>query len=153
MRFQRGTWRAQSVGWALLALLLTAALLGAFSSGPLSSATNVSDGGSLAVDYQRLQRNGAGDSMLVHVLAAPQGEMLRIGFSHSFLQASAVESVSPPPPDTETNAEGAVFVYPMPSTFPARIHLSVRPQRTGLSEGTITLNGRESVRLRQFIYP
>jgi len=153
MRLQQATWRAQSLGWALLGLLLVAALLGAFSQGPLSSATAVSDGGGLAVDYERLQRSGAGDSVTIRVLALPGGEDLRIGLGRVFLKANMIESVSPPPPDTAVAADGIELVYPPPASLPAEIHLAIRPQSAGLSRGTITLNGGETARLTQFTYP
>lgn len=153
MRFQRVTWRAQSVGWVMLAVLLTAALLGAFSRGPLSSTTLHSEGGAFSVEYQRLLRNGASDSMIIRVFDVPEAAALRIAFSPAFLEAFAIESTSPPPAETATSADGVEFAYPLPRTLPAGIYLSLRPQKSGLAESAITLNGRDTARLTQFTYP
>jgi hypothetical protein len=153
MRLQRATWRAQAIGWAALGLFLVAALLGAFSQGPLSGATATSDGGGLAVEYQRLQRSGAGDTVVVRVLSLPEDEALTIGIGRSFLQANTIESVSPTPAEAATGADGIALTYPPPTGLPAEIHLAIRPHRAGLSRGAITLNGRETARLTQFTYP
>ena len=54
MRFQRRSWIAERVGWAVLIVLALIGLIGAFGTGPLSWQT--ASGGSLSVEYERFQR-------------------------------------------------------------------------------------------------
>lgn len=56
-------WRLQQLGWAVMALIVVLALLGVFSTGPLSWSSTTAADGTVEVQYQRFVRNG-GDNTL-----------------------------------------------------------------------------------------
>lgn len=56
-------WRFQQLGWAVMALIVVLALLGVFSTGPLSWSSTTAADGTVEVQYQRFVRNG-GDNTL-----------------------------------------------------------------------------------------
>jgi hypothetical protein len=57
LRFQRRMWAVQRIGWAVMALVVLAGLLGLFGPGPLSSATAGKEEGPLLVEgYERFVR-------------------------------------------------------------------------------------------------
>lgn len=153
MGFQRAMWTGQKVGWIVLALLLLLALLGLFSVGPFSSATAVSAGGDLTVDYQRLERSGASSSLRLSVADGPADGEIRVRIGSEFVKAFTIEGITPDPLQTSTGRDGIDLVYPVPSAYPAIIYLSLRPRQTGLVKSSIALNDAESVRLSQFVYP
>ena len=56
MEFQRKNWRAERIGWAVLAFILLAAALGLFGQGPLGGTVVAAGDDSLSLTYERFWR-------------------------------------------------------------------------------------------------
>jgi hypothetical protein len=69
--FDRGALVVQRIGWAGMALVLAAALLGLFGSGPLSWRSAWSDEGTLLLRYERFARANANQELLAQLIAPP----------------------------------------------------------------------------------
>src|SRR5690242_8532320 len=84
-RHSRREWRIERIGWAVMAVLLAAGLLGLLGYGPLSQA-RAGEPGTLSVTYDRLQRASAPSEY--HFTVAPSlardGE-LRLRFDDTLL--------------------------------------------------------------------
>lgn len=66
LAFERRQWPVQRVGWGVGALIIVAALLGVFGSGPLSAAT-AGDEETLLVHFQRFVRHKGQGELVVKV--------------------------------------------------------------------------------------
>jgi hypothetical protein len=67
LAFQRREWKIQRVGWGAMALVIIAALLGVFGTGPLSNATLEREG--LRLEYERFCRFAAANGYRFHGIA------------------------------------------------------------------------------------
>lgn len=152
MAFQRATWRAERIGWAILWLVMVLALLGLFSDGPLSTASAVSPAGDLRVTYGRFQRNGAPAE--IKLQARPQqGRELVIRLGAELLAAFTIESITPNPQSERGHAGGVQLVFSVAAGEPSTVHLTARPHRVGPVVSEIGIGDGPPARLSQFIYP
>jgi hypothetical protein len=71
MRLQRHVWRFERIGWVVLLVVIALTLGGLFSKGPLSSVEVSTPDGNLSVKYERFNRNGAGDDMIIRSTGRP----------------------------------------------------------------------------------
>lgn len=151
MRFQRRFWRVQRIGWAFMALVLIAAALGVFSEGPLS--WTHAQGDQVTVEYQRVYRNGAPSELVLSFSPGFDGERTVI-LPHSLLQKVTLETITPTPERSETQADGLHLTFAVPDAGPeSRIYLQVRPNGLGPLRGDIRSAEGGAARLRSFILP
>jgi hypothetical protein len=152
--FQATMWRVQRVGWAVLGLLVVAAVLGAFGRGVLSGAVT-GDPDGVRVEYERFPHRGSPTSVRVRVAgAAVAGDEARVWLSRGWLESMRVEQISPSP-----SAEGIVpgrivLTIPVrPGTDEVAVSLRLRPDDAGPAHGEAGVVGGPSVRFSQFVYP
>jgi hypothetical protein len=147
LQFQHREWKIQRVGWGAMALVIMAALLGVFGTGPLSSATLETEG--LRLEHERfcrLQRNtelrftigGTGDPVL-----------LLIG--REYLDRVMIERITPEPGKAEAVNDGVVFHFALQG--PAAVTFHLRPEKFGLVSGKARLGQAVPITFTQFIYP
>jgi hypothetical protein len=152
MQFQRATWRAERIGWALLWLIMILALLGLFSEGLLSTTSAESPAGDLRVTYGRFQRSGAPAE--VKLEAAPQnGQEVVIRVSAPMLDAFTIESISPRPQAERGVTNGIELVFPVAAGEPLTAYMNVRPHKVGFVSSEIGIGRGRPAQLNQFIYP
>ena len=111
--YQRREWTAQRVGWAVMALLVLAAGIGALgSSGPAATAETGASDGSLRVRYARLERHHAPSRMVIDVAPrfAESGEV-RLWLDIGYAQQLSLESIVPEPESVEVEPERVVYVF------------------------------------------
>lgn len=153
--FQRWSWRGQRLGWAVLAAIVAAALLGLVGPGPLSHSTAVADDGSYAVDYERFARQGGTVEVVIRldreIAAQPTVE---IALDGDLLEAVSVDAVEPRP-DSWLIDGGDVRLRFSTTTAarPGSISLRMTPAGMGPAAGTLRVVGHPPVRLWQFVYP
>lgn len=153
MGFQRRFWRAQRVGWGVIALLLVAAALGLFSRGPLSSATAGGRVGGLEVEYERFQRFGAASALRIEAWARPEDEgrvLLRL--APGLTDALEIETITPWPITAARGREGLVLAMRAAGEV-AVVDIRAKPTRIGRLRGEISCAGCAPVRLSAFVYP
>ena len=93
--FQQRSWALQHLGWAVMGLLILAALLGLFGAGPLSSLTTGSQDGLLVLQYDRFWRLQS--PMILRVILRPmaiQASEAQIWLSRAYLKVSACSTSS-----------------------------------------------------------
>lgn len=154
--FQRRAWRAQRVGWALIALLLAVAVLGFLGSGPLSRATAIVPG-VMRLEYQRFARYQTPETLTIRLEpSALAGPVARVGIDDRYLHGMEIKSVVPPP--RAVHAAGDHFVYEFDVARPDRplsVAFLLAPQRIGPVEGRVVLQrpGAHVAAFRQVVYP
>lgn len=156
MAFQRWAWRAQRVGWALIVLLLVAAVLGLLGSGPLSEAT-ASVPGVMRLEYQRFARYQTSHTLTIRLEpAAVVGPAARVGIDAQYLESVEIKSVLPPP--RAVHGAGDRLIYEFDVAEPGRplaVAFLLAPQQIGRVEGRVTLErpGDHVAVFRQIVYP
>jgi hypothetical protein len=122
--FQEWFWTAQRFAWALLVLVIVAALAGTTGrGGVLSKATAVA--GSARIEYPAVARWQTADGLRVTIAGtAPQSEIL---LPASFLDRFEIETVTPQPAKVTAGREGARYAFDLdPSARPASVRFAIR---------------------------
>ncbi len=138
-----------------MALVVIAALLGLFSSGPLSSTTAQGAAGSVRIEYDRFERFLTPSRLrVVFPAAADANGTVSLRFSRSYLESIQIEQIQPEPRQSLTAADGVVFVFSSAAADgPGMAFFAIKPQEIGLVQGRIGLAGQPPVRFTQFVYP
>lgn len=152
MRLQRRVWRFERIGWVVLLLVIALTLGGLFSKGPLSSVEVSTPDGSLSVKYERFNRNGAGDDMVITSTGRPN-EQRDLVLGKELLEGNSLESLNPLP--GLSRSDGGDLVIPMRSDAQgvATLYLSVRSNGIGLFRSHVHIDGRQDLPIPKFIYP
>jgi hypothetical protein len=142
--------RLEAAGQGLMALVLLAALGGAFGTGPLSDAHAGNPRHGLGVEYERVQRYQAPYEL--RVALAPGANRLTIG--REFLDAIELQHVSPEPKEVLGGGKGDTFIFNPASggeTWPVRFQY--KPARRGRLDLQLTAGDQRSIHLDVFVLP
>ena len=152
---QRLEWRIERVGWAVMAALALAGVLGLLGNGPLGRAH--AEGGGLALDYDRLQRAKAPTEYRFHVdPALARDGTLRLRFSDALLEEVEIETIVPEPDSVRAGpgfTEYAFAVARGDRDRAARIALHYRPTTFGPVRGRVWTEGAPPLDVAHFVYP
>ncbi|HEY8610465.1 MAG TPA: hypothetical protein VIL69_04140 [Roseomonas sp.] len=150
--FQRRVWRAQRIGWAVLAVLVLLGLLGAFGGGPLARASARSEDGGINVEWERIERIGR-DSVLRIRTTTPRSGPLVLRLEDGLAENVEIASADPQPAG-ESRGPGRVWLRfePPPEGGAAEIVLKLRSSRPGIVNGRLVLDG-SALPLRLFVLP
>lgn len=151
--FQRKQWRVERIGWLLMTVLIVCALAGVLGGGGLlSSAASTSPDGGVSLKHERFARRLA--STALEITAAPaSGRTLQVQIAESYLDAMAVQSITPEP-DSMTSANGAaVLTFARTAGGAAKIRLRLEPQTAGIIEGWAAVDQGARMRIKQYILP
>src|SRR5687767_1206363 len=109
LKFEKRWWVIERSGWAVIALLLFAALLGFLGPGPLTKKTAGTRGGALWLEYHKFERYQAPVDLRVQLAPEPAKDTVRLWIDRSYIEAVQIESVEPQPESVEM--AGNRFVY------------------------------------------
>jgi len=153
--FQRRSWIAQRIGWAIMALVLLAGLAGLLGNGPLSIATAGGPGSPLEVEYGRFARHSGPTQMEIRLQpTAMQGDTARVWLDREYLRGIQVERVIPEPESVEVTADRAVYVFKVnQSDQPASITFYITPDLIGTHTVRVGIDNGETLTFRQIVYP
>ena len=155
MAFQRKSWTAERVSWAMLALLLLAGLLGLFSVGPLSTATAADPARLLSLDYERFLRFKAPSELRLHLEPeATAEETVTIRLSGDLAHGVELVNIQPEPDGMRAAPDGLEleFLLSHPGE-PVTLLFGILPHQMGRLEGEVGLAGAAPLRLSSFVYP
>jgi hypothetical protein len=153
--FQRRDWAVRHIAWAILALVVLAALLGLFGNGILSKANLGDDEMPLQLEYERFGRYKAPMTLKARLgpEAVREGEA-RLWLERSYLNTMQVETIIPEPDSVESSADHLVYVFSTPSSnFPIEVTFFMQSENIGRQTGRVGLEGGPSLSFNQFIYP
>lgn len=154
IHFQEGEWRAERVGWVIIAAVILLALLGLFGSGPLSSASANGPQG-YQVDYSRFVRMMSPTEIRIALPAeaASEGEA-RFWIDREYLDRFEVENIVPEPQEEEIGADRITYtILVSAQEVPANIRLELSPKTSGFFRGRAGWGEANSLTFSQFIYP
>ncbi len=155
MAFQRRSWKAERMSWAILTLLLLAALLGLFSVGPLSITTGIDPGRLFSLDHERFLRFKAPSELRLHLEPeATAKQTVTIRLSGDMARGVELVNIQPEPEGMAATADGIEIEFRISDPGePAEIVFGILPHRMGRLEGAIGLAGEAPLRLSPFVYP
>jgi hypothetical protein len=153
--FQRKQWRVERIGWAVMILLILAALAGAFGGGgPLSSATSATPDSRVRVKHERFARVLAPMSVEITVAQPAGARSLQIRISESYMGAMSVRSIIPEPNSTALADQMVVLAFdPSSAAGDIKVRLGLEPQTIGSVKGTVVVDGGAPLRFGHFIFP
>jgi len=148
-------WRIEHVGWAVMALLLVAGLLGLLGYGPLSQ-VQVGDPGTLSLTYDRLQRASAPSEY--HFTVAPslaRDGRLRLRFDDALLEEVEIQSIIPEPDQVRSGPGYTLYVFAMDDARgpPAHIQFQFQQATFGHVRGNVTTEGAAPLSIDQIVFP
>jgi hypothetical protein len=155
LKMQHRIWKVQRIGWGVMALVVFAMLLGLTGRGPLSHATAGSVGSPLHLEYERFARCEAPMDLHIHLApgVAHDGKA-RLWISREYLEALAVEQISPEQEKMQVYADRHVFEFDLPDAQQAAtIVLKLRPQKIGTVAGRVGIENGSTLSFQHFIYP
>ena len=151
MPFQRRSWRAQRIAWVAMALILLAALLGAFGRGPLSDARAASDDGSLSVRYDRIARNQAPLELRVRFADRWSGPTT-LWVSTDYLERLRVKAITPEPAAQEAAPDRLRLVFDLARG--GEVLVRFETEGAGVLRAAIGIEGTPTtVSFRQTVLP
>ena len=153
--FQRYQWTVQRWGWAILALVLLAALLGLLGRGPLSSTDAEAPDQSLRVKYNRFIRVRAPADLKISVAAkASQNGAIRLWIDREYLDHLQVKHITPRPEHEEAGSDRHIFVFRAAAPGnPVEIVLHFEPEKPGPHTCRVGLVDGPELSFEQFAYP
>jgi|SRR5687768_10094304 hypothetical protein len=154
--FHRREWRLQRIGWAVLALVAAAALLGAFGRGPLAHAEAMSAEGTVHVSYERIARMHSPvrlEFTIAPGLAGADGRV-RLWLDRRYAEQLEITGIQPEP--AEVSVTPALLVYHFAVSDggrPVRVTFAVEHDRAGLVRAGAGVLPQGTVQLGQFVFP
>lgn len=149
---QRQEWRFERSGWATIALLVAAALVGLFGDGPIAHAVRRS--GAATLEYDRTVRYGTSASLTLSLPPAIGGDtMAMVSLDRAFLDDVDVEHIVPEP--VETRASSTLVEYHfrrVDARAPLRVEFAVKGTRVGARHARVGTSQGPIV-IRQFVLP
>jgi hypothetical protein len=154
LEFERRMQKVQRAGWAVMALVVLAALLGLFGTGLFSKAHIGREDAPLRLEYDRCLRYQAPQRLRVRLDsgAARQGKV-RLWISDDYLERVQIARIYPQPEGVELGPDGQTFTFQTEDlTEPATVMFYVVPERVGSLPGRMRLVGGDLLSFRQFVY-
>lgn len=153
LEFQQASWTVQRVGWAIMALVIVATLLGLFGPGPFSKTTLSDQSASVWMTYHRFVRYQAPAQLRVHL--RPEGkDMVRLWFRRAYIESFQVQYVTPPPERVEAGPERLTYIFRVSDPQRATaVTFHLEPEECGPHSGYVGLENHPPLRFSQFVYP
>jgi hypothetical protein len=154
--FQRRSWAIQRVGWAVMAALLVAGMLGILGgAGPFVDATAGGQEYGITVDYQQYIRKRAPTNLRLHILpGAVDSTEVNISIDRVFLERFEIVYINPEP--SQIAAGDSVMTYTFLLSNPneeTTVTFNIQAERFGKATGHIGLQDLPPVEISQITYP
>lgn len=155
VKHQRMIWQIQRMGWALMLLVLGAALAGLLGPGPLSKAIAEVRGGDLSVHYERFVRYQAPCRLRIRIgpNAVTDGKV-RLWVSRQFVDQIEIQRLDPEPAVTELHPRGLLYVIAAGQLREqATVTFHYQPDQYGKLPVSVGLENGAQLALTQWVYP
>ncbi|HYE63641.1 MAG TPA: hypothetical protein VD997_16740 [Phycisphaerales bacterium] len=154
---ERREWVIQRTAWAVMALILVAALLGLFGNGPLSKRVVESDPAGLRMEYQRIVRYQAQTQLKLRIDEV-QGEEVTVTFGDGYFEHFELDTVVPEPDEQRSGDGQLVLVFkPARERGPVEVSVRAKVEKLGTIDGSVSVEGAGDVprrlRFEQFALP
>lgn len=145
-------WHIQRIGWALMLLLCIAALAGVLGDGPAANMQQGKIGEELYLEYDRYVRHQA--PFIVKVFCRPeQSNDFSLSFTRSFLEKHEVKEIQPEPESTEISSDRSTYRFKSTGAGEHLVTFRFESDGFGKVHNEVTLNGKITRKMKQFIWP
>ncbi|GEP07832.1 hypothetical protein [Methylobacterium oxalidis] len=150
--FERRWNHVQTALQCLIALFVSAGLVGLFGQGWLARATKAFDRAPLQVHYERLLRANAPTEVRVTVASPLPSETLQIGVGSELLEHASINSTQPRAASIDATASGVTYSFRLGPDRQGAITFKLAPRRIGWIVAQLSSQG-EQLDLPLLIYP
>jgi hypothetical protein len=153
--FQRREWRAQRIGWVVMALLVLAAMAGLTGNGVLARATAGGPADPIRLEYARFDRMQSPSSLRVEVAGdAVGGEVVELLIDRAYLQGVQIEKVVPEPESVRGAENDLLYVFAVAEPGrPLTVSFDLRHNDFGVKGGRVALPDGPALEFGQIVYP
>lgn len=154
LQLERRVWVIQRIGWALMAILVAAAVAGFLGPGPLNDGKAADPAGRWHMAYShRLHFRTAQEiSVYVRPEATTSGKV-RFWISQRYMKDQSVNSLTPTPDQVEAGSDRMVFTFNVTPGKQAPLYFELEPSAYGPTSGEFGLEGQPGVRIDQLVLP
>ena len=142
-------WRMKRVAWAVIGLLIAAALAGFLGPGPYSDKSIQGPGG-LHLDYQRIPRYNA--PTYLHLTVPGGADDVEISVPSEFVKAIDLERIDPEPKEMRLSGEKHTWIFPRQKAS-SEVMINYRPQGFGPKTIRLEVKDAGSLEIEQFFLP
>jgi hypothetical protein len=135
--------------WAIMAVIVLAAVAGILGKGPLQQAKATSAGNEASVTYQRFSHYMAPGRY--EIAFGGLGSTIQVHIDRELLSKADVMGVSPRPVAAAVDGTGWNYFFAA-SDAAGKVEFRIQPRGLGGAEGDISVNGA-AIHLKQFILP
>jgi hypothetical protein len=149
--FERADWRAQRIGWAIMALVVALAVAGVMGRGRFSRARIAFGvGDTLAVD--RITRHNAPAELRLK-LRSVAANSLFVDVSRAFLDDVDIRSISPEPAEIMPQTASTRYLFESDGSGPVELAFVYAPNGYWRNGGWISVAGAAPVAFSQVVLP
>ncbi len=152
MGFQRRSWMVERAGWILLGMLALAALTGVLGLGPLAQARVEASDHSVAVQYERFQRQTR-IAQFKFTLAAPAARSVPLRLSAPFQEVYEIASITPAPARSSAGRDGLELEFAAPRDGDLTVVMFAQPRHAGLMRLSAKAQAGSPASFSIFVYP
>jgi hypothetical protein len=157
LALQRSVWRVQRLAWALMVLVVLAALLGLTGSGPLSRKSVTSADGTVRVEYERFLRRGATTTLRIHSGPNRRGAAgFSVWVARPYLEDVTIQGIQPPPEGVQAGYDRVTWRFEVSSQDPGApmtVTIHLVPGAIGCLRAAVGLDARPGLGFSQWVYP
>jgi hypothetical protein len=141
MRFQRRWWRFEKAVWVVFVLIVLLDLAGAFGRGPLAKAHASTRGGTMVVDYERIERFSTPSILTIHFgNSAPVDGKIQLWVSDSVVKELGNQRVIPEPLTSVIGNGGILYTFASTS-MPDSVQFALQPSHPGIAHFQLRVPG------------
>jgi hypothetical protein len=150
--FSRRSWKFERAGWAGLALLLLAAVLGLLGPGAFSTVTRADDAVGLSVRFDRFVHFETETTLVFRVPRSGSGDTVEVWIDDAYQDAVEVEQIHPEPLRAAHDRGRTVYRFASGEEG-GEVSFKVRPRRAGGISGRAGTSSGGGAEISQFVYP
>jgi hypothetical protein len=133
MKFQRRWWRFEKAVWVVFVLIVLLDLAGAFGRGPLANAHANTRGGTMVVNYERIERFSTPSILTIHFgPSAVENGKIQLWVSDSVVKELGNQRVVPEPLSSVIGNGGILYTFAS-TAKPDSVQFALQPSRPGIA--------------------
>lgn len=148
---QKREWKLQRIAWAILYALLAAITLGLLGNGPLSHSFKETEDGSIVIEYEKFLRHRSPETVRLTVI--PLSDTVWLQLSGEYMRLIEIKKIVPEPEQVIPGEDASTFIFQTEYARPMQIAFHFQPEKIGMLDGWMGLEGPSRLALNQFVYP
>jgi hypothetical protein len=141
IEFQRRWWRFEKGVWVIFVLIVLLDLAGAFGRGPLAKAHANSRGGTMVIDYERIERFSTPSILTIHFgPSAVENGKIQLWVSDSVVKELGNQRVVPEPAASVIGNGGILYTFDATS-LPDSVEFALQPSHPGVAHFELRVPG------------